>query len=69
MFQLMHECNITTVHNQQKVVPSNVMQKKVWNLHRRPDFVEYGFLTIMIHNWNKNQQFEMGKLTHHNASY
>jgi hypothetical protein len=29
MFQLIHEYNITTVHNQQKVVPSNVMQKKV----------------------------------------
>jgi hypothetical protein len=42
------------VHNQQKVVPSNAMQKKMQNLHRRLDFVEYGFFTIMIHNWEKN---------------
>jgi hypothetical protein len=29
MSQLMHEYKITMVHNQQKVVPSNVMQNKV----------------------------------------
>jgi hypothetical protein len=42
------------VHNQQKAVPSNVMQKNVQNLHQRPDFAEYGFFTTVIHNWKKN---------------
>jgi hypothetical protein len=46
----MHEYRITTVQDQQKAVPSNVMQKKMQNLHQRPDFVEYGFLATMIHN-------------------
>jgi hypothetical protein len=45
-------------------MPSNAMQKNVQNLHQRPDFVEYGFFTTMIHNWKKTQQVEMLLLAH-----